>query len=222
MKKRYLFLLLCYPVFLPAIIYGQVVCTAGFYLDKTASTPYNAVLVNTSTSSNVISPDSMIYKWDWNDGSSFSYAKFPTHIYTVTGLRRIRLEVKNSFSTCSDSIMIMIVIDSNGVFHKTNTNYNVKVVVPASSGIKNNSDRNIAFINAAYGDEFIIIPIQDFKSGGIITGNIYSLDGKTILSVKEIVSNSSIKIPISYIQSGMYIIRITTPEKLLTLKILKP
>jgi hypothetical protein len=221
MKKFYIAAIIAASFFIANKGMAQVTCHAGFYLDLTRSTAFSGVLVNTSTSTGVVSPNEEVYVWSWGDGTATWGVKLPTHTYSSPGTKTIFLTIMDAYKSCSDSIAHTITIDSTGSFHKTNQAFTLSVVAPTPQGITSRTNAGFAQLNST-----IVTNSADFTFNGLVEGqmvslNIYSADGKQVASNNGSIYHNAIHFDASSLQNGIYIANLTVNGQTMTLKFVK-
>jgi PKD repeat protein len=199
---------------------AQISCNASFYIDTTASTPFNAVIVNNSTFTPTLTPpDSGLYTWNWGDGTS-SYTRYPTHTYTSAGTKTIYLSMTNVAKTCMDSFIKVIVIDTNGGFRKTNAAYNLQVVAPATTGITSAKlGSKVTLTPTVAGDQVTV----NFKGveHEMMDIRVYGIDGKTVISASGELKGERYVLQTSMLTPGIYFARVSLGDATTLLKFVK-
>jgi hypothetical protein len=221
MRKIYASAILLMMIFCSLRTSAQVACNASFYLDAVNSSAFNAYLVNNSTSSGLVPPDSVIYAWSWGDGSSTWGVKLPTHTYTSAGAKTIVLFMTNFNKSCDDSFVKVVTIDTLGGFHKTNGSYTLKVRAPFGTGIKTTSTEGFASITPNIVSGTATLNFNGLNAGSTVEANIYSYDGKNVISLKEELNAKSLTMQTGTLKPGMYFVYITSGDQTTLLKFMK-
>ncbi len=221
MKRFYITTLFLVALFFTQKTSAQISCHASFYLDTTSSTAFNAVLVNNSYfSPALVAPDTSHYVWMWGDGTS-STTKLPTHTYTSAGAKTIVLFVSNTAKTATDSMVRIITIDTNGGFHKTNGSYTFTVVAPAATGIATQNSVGFVSLNSTIISQNIILNFSDANAKTLVNAEVYTYEGKHVMSVNENLTGNTLSLPTSSLKNGMYFMVVSSGTKTSVLKFVK-
>lgn len=221
MKKFYITTLFLLALLLSKSVSAQIACHASFFLDTTASTSFNAVIVNNSTFFPALTPpDSGVYFWSWGDGTS-STGKYPTHTYTSAGQKYIYLDINNVNKTCGDSIAKMITIDTLGGFHKTNGSYTIKVVAPKIAGITVEQNNSAITLTSTLVRENAELNFKSIASTEKVNIEILSYDGRKVMSLNENITGNKLMINTTKLSQGMYFMTISVGQNTSLVKFIK-
>lgn len=222
MKKFYITVLFFLALLLSKSVSAQISCYASFYLDTTASTSFNAVIVNNTYFFPALTlPDSGVYYWSWGDGST-STGRYPTHTYTSAGTKYIYLDVTNANRTCGDSLVKVVTIDTLGGFHKTNGSYTIKVVAPKIAGIaleQNNASASTLTSNLVR--ETAELNFKSIASNEAVKIEILSYDGRKVMSLNEPNTANKLIINTNKLSQGMYFMTVSIGQNTSLLKFVK-
>ncbi len=221
MKKFYITALFFLALLLSKSVSAQIACHASFYLDTTASTSFNAVIVNNSTFFPALTPpDSGVYFWSWGDGST-STGRYPTHTYTSAGTKYIYLDVTNANRTCGDSLLKAIFIDTLGGFHKTNGSYTIKVVAPKIAGIAVEQNNSAITLTSNLVRETAELNFKSIATDESVKIEILSYDGKKVMSLNENITGDKLMINTAKLSQGMYFMTISVGQNTSLVKFIK-
>lgn len=221
MKKFYITALFLFALLLSKSVSAQIACHASFYLDTTASTSFNAVIVNNSTFFPALTPpDSGVYFWSWGDGSS-STGKYPTHTYTSAGTKYIYLDVSNVNRTCADSVLRVVVIDTLGGFHKTNGSYTIKVVAPKIAGIAVEQNNSAITLTSNLVRENAELNFKSMITDESVKIEILSYDGRSVMSLNEPNTSNKLIINTAKLSQGIYFMTVSVGHNTSLLKFIK-
>jgi hypothetical protein len=221
MKRFYITTFFLIALFVQNKTMAQSPCHVSFYLDTISSTQFNGVIVNTSASAPAL-PDTMVFGWFWGDGTSGSWGeRYPkSHTYSSPGYKTISVVVSTNFN-CKDSFARTIFIDTLGGFHKINAAYNITVVPPGKTGIKNTNAREFVSIQPSIIKNNATLNFSGLNAGSTVEANVYSYDGKNVISLKEELSAKSLTLQTGTLKPGMYFVYITSGNQTTLLKFMK-
>lgn len=174
-------------------------CSA-YYTLYADTIPNNWIAVNHASG---IAPIS--YQWDWGDGT-FSSGAAPTHVYSTPGFYNICLTIIDAQGCANSYCDSSIYINRGNV---GNAIISINVILPNATGIDDINDPGLdisVYPNPSNGNLNISIP---FIENGEV--EIYNLQGKKLYSEK-LDNASTNEITLYDLQSGMYIIKLTSDD----------
>lgn len=221
MKKFYITALFLFALLTSKSVSAQIACHASFYLDTTASTSFNAVIVNNSYFYPALTlPDSGVYYWSWGDGSS-STGRYPSHTYTSAGTKYIYLDVTNANRTCGDSLLKIVIIDTLGGFHKTNGSYTIKVVAPKIAGIAIEQNNSAITLTSNLVRENAELNFNSIASNETVNIEVLSYDGRKVMSLNETITGNKLMINTTKLSQGMYFMTVSVGQNTSLVKFIK-
>ncbi|MCC7333269.1 MAG: T9SS type A sorting domain-containing protein [Flavobacteriales bacterium] len=175
--------------------------SASFYSYLNPTDSLNLIIVNTS-SGNISS-----YLWDFGDGNT-STLPYPQHTYSTIGNYQVCL-------TISDSNCTKTYCDSTSVSKSAGIN-SINVIAPIVTEISSSTDENKINIYPNPSKDFVYISISDDYSNSSV--ELLTLLGEVI--VKQSVNTSVVKLTLP-VNSGVYLLRITSDKKQRISKVIK-
>jgi len=189
-------------------LYGG--CSAGFFIYPDSTQLHHYIAINTTSGLEPIS-----YTWHWGDGTTDN-TPYPTHTYADSGFYDICLEITDSLGCTS------IFCDSSfHALHSNNTMVYITVLPEFTTGTNE------------YESPIQSLSVYPNPTTGIVTihDNSFALDEKlsihlyNVLDEKIFSANLSWKeknqISISDLPSGIYFLRISSREKMQSVKVVK-
>ncbi|GGH71579.1 PKD domain-containing protein [Phaeocystidibacter marisrubri] len=188
-------------------------CEAKFIVDTVNSFGGNLVIWNISDSTS-FGADSHTYFWNFGDGNA-AQGPFPTHVYSQPGAYKVSvlMEEYDSQNTliCSSYHVETVGMDANGdLIYKTG--YTLNVMDPYTIGIEESEPH-----------EFIVYPqpandVINIESEAVIHGfSLFDLSGREVHS--QATFSNKITINTNDCPSGMYVLRISSSNRVQHLKI---
>lgn len=188
-------------------------CNADFYVDTVNSINFNGQIVmwenSTTSRGNIID-----WYWTFGDGG-FSNQQYPTYTYSDTNVYEICLKITavDGGDTCVSTYCDSVGFDSNGNLHKS-TGFTVKVMDPATIGQleeelvnhfslypnPSNGTASLSWSEAVHVNEVQVI----------------SMSGQVLKSVKP----QAGLVKLETLESGAYILRISSDEGVASLKMI--
>ena len=198
-----------------AVSTPSLVCSALFTPDTTGL-GNNSGQVNLLEQSSTSRGSIVSYNWNFGDGNT-STNRLPTHTYTAgAGSYAICLTTVavDGIDTCTSTYCDTITFDANGnASFKNGVAFTINVIDPATVSLTEISTSDFSlFPNPAKGQATLI-----WNEGIEVTEvAVYALSGKKMRTMSRPESNLALK----GLASGAYIIKISTPTKPISLRLL--
>lgn len=188
-------------------------CQSDFYVDTVNSINFNGQIVmwenSTTSRGNIID-----WYWIFGDGG-FSNQQYPTYTYSDTNVYEICLKITavDGGDTCVSTYCDSVGFDSNGNLHKS-TGFTVKVMDPATIGQ----------LEEELVNHFSLYPnpsngTASLSWSGAVHVNevqVISMSGQVLKSVKP----QAGLVKLETLESGAYILRISSDEGVASLKMI--
>ena len=182
-------------------------CTALFYPDSNQAAAGMVYLVNASSVaySGPAATTSTAYAWDFGDGGTAT-GPFPNHFYSAPGSFYVCLTAATTTSnglTCTDTYCDSLTIDSTGfLVFKTGSGWTLQVIDASQLHATEFASLRIDVVPNPAPRGF---PLRCSTSGQIDRLELIDMNGQVVRTGKS-------EIPTSGLQSGVYVLRASSPQ----------
>ena len=197
-------------------------CNADFFVDSVNSINFQGQIVVWENSTTDSMANIIGYRWDFGDGSPIVNQQYPSHTYADTGVYEVCLTIisveqtATSLDTCVSTHCDSIGFDSQGnlIYKSSGPGFTINVVDPATVG---QSEVDLAshfklFPNPT-SDEATLSWEAEMQVEHI---DVFSVSGQVVKSIDP----TTTSISLNGMQTGVYIIRVSSAQGDSTLRMI--
>lgn len=204
--------IICTEVFKDSVevlaTYSQ--CNASYYVDTVNSGNGVAIIYNNSMPAHNDSNYTISYLWDFGDGDTSS-AAFPTHTYASAGSYAVCLSitVDSAGSLCTSTFCDTLGVDSTGnLIYKNSSSFVLKVLDPATIGIKENRMENFKVYPNPVSDRLTVEASAQLTES--VSWVMVDLNGRAVMQGqwKDANAGEKLQMELSALPAGIYILKL--------------